>query len=119
MKNLLYIILISGFTAGCYYDVEEDFRMDTECDTGSVTYSEDILNIVSSRCYKCHAAELNLGNITLEGYDRIKIYATNGRLLGAVRRDPGFSPMPQNEAMLSDCDIMKIEAWINDGAPNN
>lgn len=117
-KLLLYFILFSSILS-CYYDVEDDFGQDTDCITMNITYSNDIIDIVSNRCYKCHAANLNLGNVTLEGYNRIKIYVDNGRLLGAVRRETGYSPMPQNEAMLPDCDIMKIETWISAGAPNN
>lgn len=120
MRNrIFYIAIVLGLFNGCYYDVEEDFVMPGDCMTENVTYRSDILNIVSNRCYKCHAAALNLGNVTLEGYDRIKIYVQSGRLLGAIRRESGFSPMPQNEAMLPECDIMKIETWINNGAPNN
>ena len=114
--------LLLGFLFGiasCYYDVEEDFVMGSDCSTENVTYSNEILNIISNRCYKCHATSLNLGNVTLEGYNKIRIYVDNGRLLGAIRRENGFSPMPQNEAMLPNCDIMKIETWINQGAPNN
>jgi hypothetical protein len=119
MKKLLLHICFFSSICSCYYDVEDDLRKDGDCITTTITYSDDIVALVSNRCYKCHAANLNLGNVTLEGYSKIKLYVDNGRLLGAVRRENGFSPMPQNEAMLPDCDIMKIEAWINSGAPNN
>ncbi len=105
--------------SGCYYDVEEDFEKMVDCVTDNVSYVNDIVPILENRCYKCHAVGLNLGNVTLEGYDRLKILVDNGRFLGAIRRDPGFSPMPQNEAMLPDCQIMKVAAWIENGAPNN
>ena len=118
MQRLLLLVLVIGISS-CYYDVEDDFAMDNPCATDNVTYSNEILNIVSNRCYKCHAASLNLGNVTLEGYAKIKLYVDNGRLLGAIRRENGFSPMPQNEGMLPACDIMKIESWISKGAPNN
>jgi hypothetical protein len=32
---------------------------------------------------------------------------------------PGFSPMPQNDNKLSECNIAKIKKWIATGAPNN
>jgi hypothetical protein len=117
-QRILGLSLLMTMLA-CYYDVEEDFKQMTDCDTESVMYSSTIVDIVSARCYKCHAAALNLGNVTLEGYQKIKIYVDNGRLLGAIKRLPGFSPMPQNEAMLPGCDVNKIETWINNGAPNN
>ena len=115
---LLTTLFILGST-GCYYDVEEDFKKMVDCNTDGVSYTNDIVPILQNRCYKCHAEGLNLGNVTLEGYDRLKLLVNSGRFLGAIRRDPGFSPMPQNEAMLPDCQIMKISAWIEAGAPNN
>jgi hypothetical protein len=75
--------------------------------------------MLENRCYKCHGEGLNLGNVTLEGYDNLRRFVDNGRFFGAVRHEAGFSPMPQNEMMLSDCNITKIEAWIAEGAPNN
>ena len=103
----------------CYYDVEEELYPTLECQTADVTYSNQVLEIITAACYKCHDAAQNFGNITLEGYDELKKYVDNGQLLGAIRHDPGFSPMPKSEAQLLECDIEKIEAWIDEGAPNN
>lgn len=106
-------------STACYYDVEEDLVDPSGCQTTNLSFRTHILPIIESRCYKCHAAELNLGNVTLEGYDALKIFVDNNRLLGAVKHDQGFSPMPQNEAMLSPCQIGMIESWIQEGAENN
>lgn len=103
----------------CYYDVEEDFAKEVSCEVSTVSYLQDVAPIIANRCLKCHSAALRLGNVDLEGHGQMAIYAENGRLLGAVKRLNGFSPMPQNEAMLPDCDIMKIDSWIQAGAPNN
>lgn len=116
---LLFTAMLCLGLPGCYYDVEEDFEKMVDCVTDNVSYANDIVPILQNRCYKCHAEGLNLGNVTLEGYDRLKLLVDSGRFLGAIRRDPGYSPMPQNEAMLPDCQIMKISAWIEAGAPNN
>lgn len=115
----LVMFAVICFCTSCYYDVEEDFITDSTCDVSTVTYSDQILEILSNRCYKCHSAALNLGNITLEGYDRLRVQVDNGRLLGAIRRENGFSPMPQNEAMLSQCDIDLLATWVAEGAQNN
>lgn len=117
MKQYFLYLLI--FFAGCYYDVEEELYPSLECQTTDVTYSNQVVSIIEAACYKCHDAEHNFGNITLEGYDNLKNYVDNGQLLGAIRHDPGFSPMPKNEPQLIECDIEKIEAWINEGAPDN
>ena len=116
--NSVVIIGLLGFTS-CYYDVEEDIYTTIECKTMDMSYANDILPIIVDNCYRCHDAANNFGNITLEGYDLLKQRADSGQLVGAINREPGFSPMPQNSAKLLDCNIEKIEAWINSGAPNN
>lgn len=103
----------------CYYDVEEEIYPTLECSTENITYSGEVLTIIKNKCYKCHDAASNNGNITLEGYSNLKKYVDSGQLLGAIQHKPGFSPMPKNEAQLVECDISKIETWVNQGAPQN
>ena len=119
MKIVPLVLGMLILSIGCHYDVEEDLVVRSDCDTTEVSYSRDILPIIEGRCYKCHAASLNLGGITLEGYGRLIIQINSGRLIGAVRRESGFSPMPQNENMLNECNIKMLEAWIDNGAPDN
>ncbi|VAW30002.1 hypothetical protein MNBD_BACTEROID07-453, partial [hydrothermal vent metagenome] len=59
------------------------------------------------------------GNIALENYNDVVAVAKNGKLLGSIRFDAGFVPMPQGSAKLSNCDIAKIGKWVKDGTPNN
>lgn len=104
----------------CVYNSEEDLAPPSmPCNTDGVSYSGDVLPLLENRCFKCHADAIRLGNIVLEGYDNVKLLVDSGRLLGAVRHDTGFSPMPQNEGQLPECDIALIADWINVGAPNN
>lgn len=119
MKKYLIYLFIFSFSVGCYYDVEEELYPTLECQTEEVTYSNEVVSIIEKACFKCHDAANNFANITLEGYDNLKKYVDNGQLLGAIRHDVGFSPMPKNEAQLLECDIEKIEAWIAKGALNN
>ena len=114
----LIILLSLGFSA-CYYDVEEELYPTTGCETTNLSYSQDVLPILTNNCFSCHNQASNFGNVTLEGYDNLIVHVTSGRLLGAIKHESGFSPMPQNAAQLVQCDIEKIEAWIADGAPNN
>ena len=107
------------FIIGCYYDVEEEIYPTLECDSQDMSYINDIVGILQQDCYVCHSAVANNGNVTLEGYDQIINYVNNGRLLGAIKHESGFSAMPKNQAKLLDCEIEKIESWILDGAPNN
>ena len=120
MKHLfLLLTLLALLGPGCYYDVEEELYPDTGCRVENMSYQEDILPILQNRCYVCHSAAANNGGITLEGYSSLQRYLDNGQLLGAIRHDPGFSPMPKNAPQLPACQIEQFEAWIAAGAPNN
>lgn len=115
LTGSFFILLI----ASCYYDKEEELYGTAECSTDNVTFNETILKIIEDNCYQCHDSANNFGGITIEGYDNLKPYVESGALLGVIKRESGFSPMPKNEPPLLECDIEKIEQWINDGAPNN
>ena len=115
---LLCALVIMGLNA-CYYDVEEELYPDTSCDTVDMSYEMDIVPILSENCYECHSQAVNTANITLEGYQNVMEYVNDGRLLGAIKHLPGFSPMPKNAPKLVECNIEKIETWIESGAPDN
>lgn len=115
----MFFIIMVATLSRCYYDVEEEIYPKTECDTDNISYSIDVVPILQNNCYECHSEAVNQAGITLEGYDNLKTYVDNGRFLGAIKHDPGFSPMPQGRPQLPDCQIAKIEQWILDGAPNN
>ncbi|RMG87195.1 MAG: hypothetical protein D6714_02845 [Bacteroidetes bacterium] len=119
MKRVFFYLFVFLTSIGCYYDVEEELYPTLECQTDEVTYSGTVRPILVDNCYKCHDKATNFANITLEGYDNFIKYVNSGQVLGAIRRLPGFTPMPRNEPPLLECDIEKIEAWINAGAPNN
>ena len=121
MNKLLTISLLTAsvFIGGCYYDVEEEIYPTLECETANVTYSEVVLQLLEDNCLVCHSAAANFGNINLEGYDNVKKRVDDGLLIGAIRHEAGFSPMPQGAPQLVECNIEKIEAWIADGAPEN
>lgn len=118
-KVLSIILFLSLMITSCYYDVEEEIYPMTGCLTEDMSYLMDVLPIIIDNCYVCHDAANNFGGVTLEGYENISVRVSNGQLLGAIRHDPGFSPMPKNEPKLLDCEIEKIEAWIIQGAMDN
>ena len=119
-QKIVFSLLIALLAfSSCYYDVEEEIYPTTECETTGVTYSAVVLPIIDRNCYACHDAANNFGGITLEGYDLLKRFVDDGSLLGGIRHESGFSPMPKNRAQLLDCEIAKIEAWINEGALDN
>ncbi|MBK9254886.1 MAG: hypothetical protein IPM42_05310 [Saprospiraceae bacterium] len=119
-KLVLLMFSFLFFTlSSCYYDVEEDLYPASACNTDAVKYNNDILPILSRSCFSCHSTSANLGNVTLEGYDKLKFYVNSGALSGSINHRSGFSQMPQNTSKLAACDIAKIDKWIADGSPEN
>lgn len=108
------------FIQSCYYDKEDELYPKTAaCDTTDVTFTNNVFPVINSNCTSCHSGSAPSGNIRLENYNDISAAANNGRLLGVIRHESGWSPMPKGGGKLNDCDIAEIEAWVNDGTPNN
>ncbi|MEZ4888416.1 MAG: hypothetical protein R3E32_27055 [Chitinophagales bacterium] len=120
MKNLSFLVLSSLlFLNACYYDIEEDLYPEPEgstCNTEDVSFSATVVPILQTNCYVCHAADVALGGIILEGHSEVLKVANDGRLFGAISHNLGFSPMPQGAPQLLECDIQQIGAWIDAGA---
>jgi len=119
---LLFAILLGLFPGtGCIWENEEDLLTESGfCDTISVSFSEDIVPILSANCYSCHSnsnASAFANGIELEDYQDVA--GVTGRIIGAINHRNGFTPMPPGGAKLDDCSIEKIEAWSNSGAPDN
>ena len=118
IKSILWMIL--GITiAGCYYDSEEALYPASACVTTNMSLQTHIKPILERNCYACHSAAVNTGNITLEGHAELIKHVNSGRLLGAIKHESGFRPMPDGAPKMIACEIAKIEQWIADGAPNN
>lgn len=91
----------------------------TACDTAVLTYSGVVEPLISMWCVGCHNPVNVGGGYDLSSYLGVKFCIDNGRFLGTLKHSTGFSPMPQGTAKFSDCDIIKLEKWINAGYPNN
>lgn len=122
MKSVVYpfIVLIILFCS-CSYDAEEElYPLNGSCNTAHVTYSGTVSGLlVSNGCMSCHSGSAPDGNINLQGYTNVKAIAITGKLFGAINHSPGFHPMPKGAPKMASCDINKIKAWIDAGAPNN
>lgn len=118
-KQHLLSLTILFILGSCTYNVEEELFPVNNCNTIDITYSLDVEPIIQSNCYVCHDSASRLGGITLEGYDNLKAFVDNGRLIGVINHQSGFSPMPKGAAKLPDCDIAAIEQWVAEGAKDN
>lgn len=116
----LTMVIVFAF-AGCYYDKEEElYGLPAPCEVGPVTYTATVRNILTAYgCIGCHAGSNPSGNISLQEHAGVRAVAANGKLLGAINHNTGFSPMPMGGNKMTSCDIDKIKAWVDGGALNN
>jgi len=123
MKKVLAVsALIAFICITCYYDNEEYLypELNNACDTTSVTFSSTISVILSNNCLSCHSnsTAANFGNnIRIEDYTDVKTQSL--KILGSLKHESGFFPMPKGGAKLNDCLISQFGIWVNNDAPNN
>ena len=127
------LLVLTGATMfqSCYYDVETNLVLrDTTiiytdtggvggCDTANVSYSVSVRPVLDQQCMVCHSQAAQLGGVSLEGYNNVKVYVENGQLLGGINWAAGYSPMPKDAPQIDACSLAKINAWVHQGAPNN
>ena len=70
-------------------------------------------------CTNCHSGPNPEGGFPLDSYTGVKTKIDDGRLWGSINHLAGFAPMPHGAAKMNQCDINKIKAWMDAGAPNN
>jgi hypothetical protein len=122
-KIFIAIVLTIPILSGCYYDNMDEIHpsLDVVCDTtGTITYTNDIAPILSSKCgsqdIACHKAG-NVPDIILDTPGDVHNYVLDGSLMGSILHKAGFKPMPKGGGSLDDCSIQKIQAWINRNEP--
>lgn len=120
MKKAIYLFFIAlAFVSSCSYNNEEELYPSNDCDTADMSLAGDITPILNNyNCNGCHSAASNSGSVDLEGYTALKIWVDNGVLLKSIKHD-GASPMPKAAPKMAQCDIDKVEAWIQQGAKDN
>lgn len=121
MNKLMYPIIGLGISIAmwsCTKDnVQDEFG---ECLPGQSTYASCISPLFSSNnCLSCHGSVNPAANIDLTTYEGVKAVAENGRLVGALEHNSGFSPMPPSGVKINTEDIDKIKKWIENGSQNN
>ena len=119
--NFRYLILaiFTLLLSSCYYDVEEELYGPLDCVPVDVSYKNDVAPIMDNYCNNCHSQANQSGGVRTDNYTELKIIADNGRLLGSIKDEDGYTAMPQGIDPLSSCNISKIEVWISEGTQNN
>jgi len=112
--------LLTTISQACYYDNKEDLFPDTtSCQTDSMSFSQHIVPILNTYCISCHNNASAQAGISLEGYSNVINFVNDGRLLKTIKHEPGVVPMPLNQDKMPECPIQRIDAWIQQGAPDN
>jgi len=124
MKKIAYFVFLLGALTilfpACYYDNVTDLYPFTPCNLSNVTYSGSISKIMTANCNSCHTASNPSGNVITDTYSGLyKAAITDSLLMKAVKHDLSLYPMPVGGSKLSDCDISKLQLWVDAGAPNN
>ncbi len=121
IKKLSILLLFAAVILwGCYYDKQSELHplgAKNNCDTASVTYSNQVMQIVSSTCNGCHFPGGVL-HYDFTTWDDLNSSALSGQLMGCVNYQTGFSPMPPS-FHLSPCQIRTLQIWVDSGAPQN
>jgi len=89
------------------------------CDTVNVTFSTSVSPVLKTYCVGCHSAASPSAGIDLSTYAAVKVYATNGRLVGSITHAAGYKPMPSSTSKLGACEINQIKSWVTKGMINN
>ncbi len=123
-RSLLSLAIIMALlifsTSSCYYDNEEYlYPNPTECDVLNVTYSGTVVPILDNYCNDCHSSNNPSDGIITDNYSDLQTIINDGRFSGVINHLPDYWPMPKGGNKLNACNLAKIDAWIDAGAPNN
>jgi mono/diheme cytochrome c family protein len=129
MNNLAYIVfgfIIFSFLYSCTFDNTEEYyaylNTDTieDCgDTLEVSFWTEVFPVIADNCSSCHNDIVSYGGRNYDHYNGIIEVVDNGKLLKVINHTPGYPQMPRDAPKLQQCQIDKIEAWINQGSLNN
>lgn len=128
------LALVAGLSclllsASCTYDKgEQDTpKPCTDVLPATVSYALDIKPILKANCQKCHGENVYLslgGGNNYDLHSVLQKYARSGTLMGVLEQKDAryaavYMPRPIGAAKLPACDIERIRAWVNAGAPDN
>lgn len=107
--------------AACSWEDSESYYPDTgNCDTLDVSFAMDIVPVLANNCYGCHsnanAPDFGSG-IALEEYADVS--SSSALIVAAINHLEGVPAMPKESDKLDPCTIKLIEAWVQDGSPEN
>lgn len=87
------------------------------CDPMDARYSTFVQPLIQAKCQGCHSGNNPQGGIKLSNYAEVKAVALNSKLYASLVRSSNW--MPLGGAKLDDCNLQRIQTWVQSGAPEN
>ncbi|HEX6432027.1 MAG TPA: hypothetical protein VF008_30255 [Niastella sp.] len=119
---IISFVITALLVVTCKHEIPLTDNNPPENDTCGIivfTYSGGVAPLMTTYCTRCHNATTTRAGIDLSSYDGVKTVALNGRLLGSIKKETGYKPMPPGSTKLTSCQVLQIEKWIQAGAANN
>jgi hypothetical protein len=110
MIKILFLFSLFVISSCTYHEL-------SPCETNEPAFSDCVKPIFEQNCVGCHSTGNSDGIMTLTNYQEIQDQVVNGTVIESLKREVGF--MPKNGERLSANQILIIENWKNNGAPNN
>ena len=87
------------------------------CETDNPSFIHCVEPIFEKNCIGCHFQNNSNGIMPLTNFQEIQDNVINGTVIESIKREVGF--MPKNGERLTVEEILIIENWKENGAPNN
>jgi len=100
-----------------YAQVDDGSCIFSDCEVSSPSFTDCVEPIFIEHCWVCHFPSNPNGILSLSNYEEIRNQVLNGNVIESIKREVGF--MPKNGERLTVEEILIIENWKENGAPNN
>ena len=128
LKNTFWVALIAISLFGsisCTFENEEDYFGEPQCDTLLVNrdtievYYNDLTYIFTDVCAVCHNSSATYRDgIVMDSYENVVSSINTEKVIPAIQHT-GKYKMPYNLPKLQECEIQRIEVWIENGMLEN
>lgn len=128
MRRMIKKILFIGFAIlglnSCYYDKADKLYpagSNASCDTANTKYSVHVAPIIKTNCVDagCHKTINPSGGLNFETHAGLTASIAGDKLKNALNYTAGGTKNMPPAGKLSNCDIVRIETWIANGAKND
>lgn len=111
--------MVMAVMQGCKYENEEELFGIEICDFETIGYQENVVPIINQYCATCHNSDDPAGGIILDTYMSLKDQVDSGKLWCSINHGDDCANMPDDQPKLSECELLIIKTWIDEGAQQN